>query len=334
MMSSFVLATAVQIGPYRIDPPLALAPMAGITDKPFRQLCRKLGAGYAVAEMTSADPKLRDSALSLKRRDLQGEASPRAVQLLGFDPQMLAEAARQAVDEGAQIVDLNMGCPAKRVCNREAGSALLKDEALVARILETVVRAVKVPVTLKMRTGYSRAMKNGLRIARIAEDCGIAALAIHGRTREDRFLGEAEYETIAAIKATVRIPVWANGDIDSPEKAERVLCQTGADGLMIGRAAQGRPWIFREIAHFLATGKHLPPPSGEALIMIIHEHLEALHAHYGREQGVLIARKHLTWYLERLPQGRAFRPWLMSLQTPEAQRAALERVFAELPLAA
>lgn len=329
-----MVATAVQIGPYRIDPPLALAPMAGITDKPFRQLCRKLGAGYAVAEMTSAEPKLRDSALSLKRRDLQGEAGPRAVQLLGFDPQMLAEAARQAVEEGAEIVDLNMGCPAKRVCNREAGSALLKDEGLVARILEAVVRAVKVPVTLKMRTGYSRAMKNGLQIARIAEDCGIAALAVHGRTREDRFLGEAEYETIAAIKAAVRIPVWANGDIDSPEKAAAVLRQTGADGLMIGRAAQGRPWIFREIAHFLATGKRLPPPSGEALMMIMHEHLEALHAHYGREQGVLIARKHLAWYLEQLPQGRAFRPWLMSLQTPEAQHAALKRVFAELPLAA
>jgi tRNA-dihydrouridine synthase B len=324
----------MQIGPFRIEPPLALAPMAGITDKPFRLLCRKLGAGYAVAEMTSAEPRLRHSALSRRRRDLEGEPSPRVLQLLGDDPVMLADAARAAVEEGAEIVDINMGCPAKRVCHREAGSALLKDEALVARILKAVVQAVPVPVTLKMRTGYARTMKNGVRIARIAEEAGVAALAVHGRTREDRFLGAAEYETIAAIKASVRIPVWANGDIDSPEKARAVLRQTGADGLMIGRAAQGRPWIFREIAHFLATGQPLPPPSRAELHAILSAHLRSLYAHYGEEQGLLVARKHIGWYLEHLPEGRALRPQLLTLANPAAQLAALERVFRALPLAA
>lgn len=324
----------MQIGPYQIKPPLALAPMAGITDKPFRVFCRRLGAGYAVAEMTSADPRLRASELSRRRRDLAGEPAPRAVQLLGDDPAELAEAARQAVAEGAQIVDINMGCPAKRVCNREAGSALLRDETLVARILEAVVRAVAVPVTLKMRTGYARAKRNGPRIARIAEDSGVQALAVHGRTREDRFLGRAEYETIAEIKSLVRIPVFANGDIDSPEKAQAVLRQTQADGLMIGRAAQGRPWIFKEIAHFLATGQRLPPPEPRQIVTWLKEHLAQLYAHYGDEQGVLIARKHIGWYLAHHPDNRALRPLLLSAPTAVAQLKAVEEAFASLPIAA
>ncbi|MDW8478853.1 MAG: tRNA dihydrouridine synthase DusB [Xanthomonadales bacterium] len=324
----------MQIGPHRIDPPLALAPMAGISDKPFRLLCRRLGAGYAVAEMTSAEPRLRATPLSRRRRDQRGEPGPRAVQLLGVEPAELAAAARAAVDEGAQIVDLNMGCPAKRVCHREAGSALLRDEALVGRILEAVVAAVPVPVTLKMRTGYSRAQRNGLRIARIAEQAGIAALAVHGRTREDRFLGSAEYETIAAIKAEVRLPVWANGDIDGPEKAREVLARTGADGLMIGRAAQGRPWIFREIAHFLATGSRLPPPPASAVAAWIAEHLEAIHRHYGREQGVLAARKHLAWYLAGVGVAPELRREALAATTPEAQHAAATRALGMLPLAA
>ncbi len=324
----------MQIGPYQIKPPLALAPMAGITDKPFRVLCRRLGAGYAVAEMTSADPRLRVSELSRRRRDLAGEPPPRAVQLLGDDPAELAEAARQAVAEGAQIVDINMGCPAKRVCNREAGSALLRDETLVARILEAVVRAAAVPVTLKMRTGYARAMRNGPRIARIAENSGVQALAVHGRTREDRFLGQAEYDTIAEIKSLVRIPVFANGDIDSPEKAQAVLRQTQADGLMIGRAAQGRPWIFREIAHFLATGQRLPPPSPQQIATWLGEHLAQLYTHHGAEQGVLIARKHIGWYLAQHPENRALRPLLLSAPTAAAQLKAVEEAFARLPIAA
>ena len=251
----------MRIGPYSIDPPIGLAPMAGVTDKPFRQLCKRLGAGLATTEMTTSDPRLWTTRKSLRRMDHAGEPDPVSVQIAGYDPAMLAGAARYNADQGAQIIDINMGCPAKKVCNVYAGSALLQDEPLVGRILAAVVAAVDVPVTLKIRTGWNRDNRNGVRIARIAEDCGIAALAVHGRTRADLYAGDAEYDTIAAIKQAVTIPVLANGDIDTPQKAKAVLEQTKCNGILVGRAAQGRPWIFREIAHFLATGKLLAPPS-------------------------------------------------------------------------
>jgi tRNA-dihydrouridine synthase B len=286
----------MRIGPYLIDPPIGLAPMAGVTDKPFRQLCKRLGAGLATTEMTTSDPRLWTTRKSLKRMDHAGEPDPVSVQIAGYDPAMLADAARYNADAGAQIIDINMGCPAKKVCNVYAGSALLQDEALVARILAAVVGAVDVPVTLKIRTGWNRDNRNGVRIAGIAEDAGIAALAVHGRTRADLYEGEAEYETIAAIKQSVRMPVLANGDADTPQKARRILDYTKCDGLLIGRAAQGRPWIFREIAHFLATGAELPPPTAAEVSAILVEHLENLYAFYGELQGVRIARKHLGWY--------------------------------------
>ena len=251
----------MRIGTHLIDPPVVLAPMAGVTDKPFRQLCKRLGAGLAVSEMTTADPRLWTTRKSLKRMDHAGEPDPISVQIAGYDPAMLAQAARYNVEHGAQIIDINMGCPAKKVCNVWSGSALLQDEALVARILGAVVRAVDVPVTLKIRTGWNRDNRNGVAIAKIAQDAGVAALAVHGRTRADLYEGDAEYDTIAAIKAAISIPVLANGDIDSPAKARAVLDATNADAVMIGRAAQGRPWIFREIAHHLAIGGTLAPPS-------------------------------------------------------------------------
>ncbi len=297
----------MRIGSHLIDPVVVLAPMAGVTDKPFRQLCKRLGAGLAVSEMTTADPRLWTTRKSLKRMDHTGEPDPISVQIAGYDPAMLAEAARYNVDHGAQIVDINMGCPAKKVCNVWSGSALLQDEALVGRILDAVVRAVEVPVTLKIRTGWNRDNRNGVTIARIAEAAGIAALAVHGRTRADLYQGEAEYDTIAAIKAAIRIPLLANGDVDSPEKARRVLEATGADAVMIGRAAQGRPWIFGEIAHYLATGETLPPPSPTEVRDILLGHLDALHTFYGEPQGVRIARKHLGWYAKDRPENAAFR---------------------------
>jgi tRNA-dihydrouridine synthase B len=286
----------MRIGPHLIDPPIGLAPMAGVTDKPFRQLCKRLGAGLATTEMTTSDPRLWTTRKSLKRMDHAGEPDPVSVQIAGYDPAMLADAARYNADAGAQIIDINMGCPAKKVCNVYAGSALLQDEALVARIVAAVVAAVDVPVTLKIRTGWNRANRNGVHIARIAEDAGIAALAVHGRTRADLYEGDAEYDTIAAIKRAVRIPVLANGDVDTPQKAARVLDYTGCDGLLIGRAAQGRPWIFREIAHYLQTGQELAPPSAGEVCSILVEHLENLYAFYGEQAGVRIARKHLGWY--------------------------------------
>ena len=297
----------MQIGPYRIDPPLALAPMAGVTDKPFRLLCKRLGVGLAVSEMTTADPRLWNTAKSLRRMDHAGEPEPVSVQIAGYDPAMLAEAARYNAASGAQIVDINMGCPAKKVCNVWSGSALLQDEPLVARICKAVVDAVDVPVTLKIRTGWDREHRNALTIARIAEDAGIAALAVHGRTRADRYEGEAEYETIAAVKASVRIPVFANGDVTTPECARHVLTATGADALMIGRGAQGRPWIFREIAHYLATGERLPEPTPDEVAAILLGHLEHLYAFYGELPGVRIARKHLGWYAKDRPENAAFR---------------------------
>jgi len=298
---------AMLIGPYRIEPPVVLAPMAGVTDKPFRQLCKRLGAGLAVSEMTSADAHLWSTRKSLRRMDHVGEPEPVNVQIAGHDPGMLAAAARHNVEHGAAIIDINMGCPAKKVCNVWAGSALLQDEPRVARILNAVVRAVEVPVTLKIRTGWDREHRNALVIARLAEDAGIAALAVHGRTRADKYEGEAEYATIAAVKAAVRIPVIANGDIDSPGKARMVLAATGADAVMIGRAAQGRPWIFRQIAHFLATGERWPEPDVSEVRDILLGHLEALYAFYGEHQGLRIARKHLGWYARDRPENAAFR---------------------------
>ena len=298
----------MRIGPYLIDPPVGLAPMAGVTDKPFRLLCKRLGAGLATTEMTTSDPKLWTTRKSLKRMDHAGEPAPVSVQIAGYYPAMLADAARYNADQGAQIIDINMGCPAKKVCNVYAGSALMQDEALVARILPAVVGAVDVPVTLKIRTGWNRDNRNGVRIAKIAQDSGIAALAVHGRTRADLYQGDAEYDTIAAIKQAVSIPVFANGDVDTPQKAKAVLDYTRCDGLLIGRAAQGRPWIFREIAHFLATGELLAPPDATEVCAILCEHLQALYAFYGEVAGVRIARKHLGWYLRSVekcgPDGR------------------------------
>lgn len=297
----------MQIGPHRIDPPVLLAPMAGVTDKPFRMLCKRLGAGLCVSEMTTSDPRFWNTPKSLRRMDHAGEPEPVSVQIAGTEPAQLAEAARHNAAQGAAIIDINMGCPAKKVCNVAAGSALLRDEARVARILEAVVAAVEVPVTLKIRTGWCRETRNALAIARIAEASGIAALTIHGRTRNDFYEGEAEYDTIAMVKATIGIPVIANGDITSAQKAKAVLDATGADAVMLGRAAQGRPWIFREIAHFLAHGEHLPPPTLAEVRDILLGHLEHLHAFYGEPQGVRIARKHLGWYAKGQPEQAAFR---------------------------
>ena len=297
----------MRIGPHAIEPRVVLAPMAGVTDKPFRMLCKQLGAGLCVSEMTTSDPRFWNTAKSLHRMDHAGEPDPISVQIAGTVPEVMADAARHNVDNGAQIIDINMGCPAKKVCNAWAGSALMRDEALVARILSAVVSAVDVPVTLKIRTGWAADQKNALTIARIAEDSGIAALAVHGRTRDQQYTGVAEYDTIAAVKAALRIPVLANGDIDSPEKAAFVLRHTGADAVMIGRAAQGRPWIFREVAHYLATGEHMPEPAVAEVRDILLAHLAHLHAFYGEESGVRIARKHLGWYARDRPENAAFR---------------------------
>ena len=297
----------LQIGPHILDNNLVLAPMAGVTDKPFRVLCKRMGAGLCVSEMTISDPRFWNTAKSRHRMDHDGEPAPVSVQIAGTEPEQLAAAARHNVGHGAQLIDINMGCPAKKVCNAWAGSALMRDEPRVAAILAAVVSAVDVPVTLKIRTGWDANNRNALAIARIAEDCGIAALAVHGRTRDQLYTGVAEYDTIAAVKQAVRIPVLANGDVDTPEKARQVLRHTGCDGLLIGRAAQGRPWIFREIAHYLATGEHLPEPTIEEVRDVLLGHLESLHAFYGEEMGVRIARKHLGWYAKDRPANAAFR---------------------------
>lgn len=321
--------SAVRIGPYALPNQVILAPMAGVTDRPFRLLCRRLGAGLVVSEMVTSDVRLWNSRKSRLRLLHEGDPEPRSVQIAGGDPEMLAEAARANVVLGAQIIDINMGCPAKKVCNKAAGSALMKDEALVARILDAVVKAVDVPVTLKIRTGWDRDNKNGIAVARIAEESGIQALAVHGRTRADLYTGEAEYDTIAAIKQSVSIPVFANGDIDSPQKARQVLDATGADALLIGRAAQGRPWIFREITHYLATGELLAMPGLEEVEQILLEHLAALHAFYGEVMGVRIARKHVGWYLATLPGAREFRAQFNRLESTDAQCASVRQFFAE-----
>ena len=320
----------MQIGPYLIDPPLVLAPMAGVTDKPFRLLCKQLGAGLAVSEMTNADPKLWHTRKSLHRMDHAGEPEPVSVQIAGYDPAMLAEAARFNVANGAQLIDINMGCPAKKVCNVWSGSALLQDEPLVARIVKAVVDAVEVPVTLKIRTGWNRDNRNALNIARIAEDNGIAALAVHGRTRADKYEGEAEYATIAAVKAAVRMPVLANGDVGTPQQAKHVLDLTGADAVMVGRGAQGRPWIFREIAHYLATGELLPEPEPAEVAAILLGHLEHLYAFYGEQAGVRIARKHLGWYAKDRPENAAFRQVVNRAETAGEQLRLTRDYFAAL----
>ena len=309
----------MQIGCHRIDPRVILAPMAGVTDKPFRLLCKRLGAGLAVSEMTTSDPRFWTTAKSLHRMDHVGEPDPVSVQIAGTVPEVMAAAARFNVEHGAQLIDINMGCPAKKVCNSWAGSALMREPLLVARILAAVVQAVDVPVTLKIRTGWDAEHRNALEIARIAEDAGIAALAVHGRTRDQQYSGQAEYDTIAAIKAAAGIPVIANGDIDSPEKAAFVLQATGADAVMIGRAAQGRPWLLGQVAHFLQHGQRAPDPSLGEIRDILLGHLTHLHAFYGELPGVRIARKHLGWYAKDRPENAAFRAVVNRAQTAEEQ---------------
>jgi len=320
----------MRIGAHALRNGLLVAPMAGITDRPFRRLARRFGAALAVSEMVSARPELRESRKTRLRLDHAGEPGPVSVQIAGADPQMLADAARLNVAGGAQIIDINMGCPAKKVCNVQAGSALLENEALVVRILEAVVAAVDVPVTLKIRTGPAPERRNALRIARIAEAAGIQALAIHGRTRACAFSGSAEYATIAEVKSYLRIPVIANGDVQTPEDAKRVLELTGADGVMIGRAAQGKPWFFREVAHFLATGERLAPPPAREIGEVLVEHLDGLYDLYGGEHGARVARKHIGWTVRALPGGEALRSSVNTLHAADAQRAAVNDYFERL----
>jgi tRNA-dihydrouridine synthase B len=320
----------MHIGPYRIETPLALAPMVGVTDRFFRQLCRSLGAGYTVSEMLAANPALRDSKKARLRSDFEGEESPVAVQIAGSEPAWMADAARYNVERGAEIIDINMGCPAKKVCKKLAGSALLSHPHQVRAILAAVVAGVDVPVTLKIRTGPSPDQRNGVDIARMAEEEGIAALAVHGRTRSDRFKGEAEYDTIRAICDAVDIPVFANGDIVSPEKARDVLKKTGAQGLMIGRAAQGNPWIFREIRSYLETGKRAAPPAPEEVHDVMQRHLRQLHRSYGEEHGVRVARKHIGWYLDGRESAAETRKQLMRVDSAAEQFALLDAYFTML----
>ncbi len=317
----------MQIGPYLLRNNVFVAPMAGVTDRPFRQLCKQLGAGYAVSEMAASNPRLWATEKSSRRTDHAGEMEPKAVQIAGADPQDLADCARFNVERGAQIIDINMGCPVKKVCNSWCGSALLQNEALVKEIVQAVVGAVDVPVTLKFRTGWNRANKNALTIARIAEDAGIAMLTLHGRTRADGYKGDAEYDTIAAVKRAVAIPVVANGDITTPEKARYVLDHTGADAVMIGRAAQGRPWIFREIDHYLRTGSHLPAPYVDEVRALMDEHLRAHYAFYGEYLGVRTARKHIGWYVRDLEGGEAFRQQMNLLESTDEQLQAVDQFF-------
>lgn len=318
-----------RIGPYSIDSKVILAPMAGITDRPFRQLCRRLGAGMAVSEMVISDTAFWKTRKSAFRLDHTGEATPRSVQIAGSDPAMMADAARMNAERGAQIIDINMGCPAKKVCNRAAGSALMREPELVKEILEAVVNAVDLPVTLKMRTGWCPESRNGIELARMAEAIGIQALAVHGRTRADGYRGEAEYDTLARIRDVIQIPLFANGDIDSPEKAHQVLSKTGADAVMIGRAAQGRPWLFREIDHYLRTGQTHPAPPQDEISTIMQQHLQALHRFYGEVLGLRIARKHIGWYLQHFEQGQAFRKSFNTIESVERQSSALADFLAE-----
>jgi len=323
----------MKIGPYTLPNNLFLAPMAGVTDRPFRQLCRRLGAGMVVSEMITANKSLWASKKSLLRANHDGEPEPRSIQIAGTDPAMMAQAAQHNIDQGAHIIDINMGCPAKKVCNVMAGSALLQNEQLVGEILESVVNAIDAPVTLKIRTGWDADNRNGVNIARIAEQSGIQALAVHGRTRADAYRGEAEYDTIAEIKSAISIPVIANGDIDNPTKAKQVLNYTQADGLMIGRAAQGNPWIFQQINHFLAHGEILPDPSLLEVKQTLIEHLNTLYDFYGEYTGVRMARKHIAWYSKGLRNGNPFRQHMNTLELPQQQLAFTERFFAQLDAA-
>ena len=317
----------MRIGPYQLRNNLFVAPMAGVTDRPFRQLCRNLGAGLAVSEMVASNSLLWGSEKTRRRANHDGESEPKSVQIVGADPEMLADAARYNVTNGAQIIDINMGCPAKKVCNVMAGSALLRDETLVARILDAVVQAVDVPVTLKIRTGWDSSSRNGVAIAQLAERCGIQLLSVHGSTRADAFTGEAEYDTIRDIKKAVSIPVIANGDIGTPEKAREVLAHSGVDGVMIGRAAQGRPWIFREIEHFLATGAKLPEPGPLEVREILLGHLENLYGFYGAELGVRVARKHISWYSKGGAGSAAFQRAINQVETIAEQRTMIDEFF-------
>lgn len=318
------------IGPYTISQPTVLAPMAGVTDRPFRTLCRSLGAGLVVSEMVTSDTRLWHTSKSRLRLDHSGEQGPISVQIAGGDANMMAQAARANVDQGAQIIDINMGCPAKKVCNKAAGSALMRDEGLVRDILTAVVGSVNVPVTLKIRTGWSADQRNAVAIARIAEDLGIALLSVHGRTRADAYRGEAEYDTIAQVKQSVGIPVLANGDIDSPYQAAHVLAKTGADGVMIGRAAQGNPWIFRAVNHYLATGELLPEPSLETVADTLNQHVQALYQFYGEFMGVRIARKHVGWYLKAHDVDRTTLKAFNHLEQPREQLQVIATLFQRL----
>lgn len=320
----------MQIGPYLLKNNLVVAPMAGVTDRPFRQLCKVMGAGMAVSEMVASNSLLWGSEKTMRRANHDGEVEPKSVQIAGADPSMMAEAAKYNVDRGAQIIDINMGCPAKKVCNVMAGSALLRDEPLVGKILDAVVGAVNVPVTLKIRTGWDKSNRNAITVARIAESAGIQALAMHGRTRACAYTGDAEYDTIAAVKSYVKIPLIANGDITTPEKAKHVLTYTGADAVMIGRAAQGRPWIFREIEYFLKTGAHLPPPKVTEIHRVLLQHLVDLYEFYGEDTGVKVARKHIGWYTKGLVGSANFRHGLMQLQSSGEQIFAIDGFFGEL----
>ena len=320
----------MHIGPFQLKNNLVVAPMAGVTDRPFRQLCKRMGAGMAVSEMVASNSLLRGAEKTLRRANHEGEVDPISVQIAGADPRMMADAARYNVDQGAQIIDINMGCPAKKVCNVMAGSALLKDEPLVGRILGSVVAAVDAPITLKIRTGWDRDNRNALAVARLAERSGIQALAIHGRTRACGFSGQAEYDTIAAVKAAVGIPVIANGDISTPEQVKEVLDYTKADAVMIGRAAQGRPWMFREILHYLETGATLPPPEVEEIRRVLLAHLDDLYEFYGEHTGVRVARKHISWYTKGLAGSAAFRHTMNRLETSAEQRTAVDGFFAQL----
>jgi len=320
----------MRVGSRTLRNNLFVAPMAGVTDRPFRQLCKKFGAGLAVSEMVASNSLLWGSQKTRRRANHEGEVDPISVQIAGADPAMMAEAARYNVAQGAQIIDINMGCPAKKVCNTMAGSALLKDETLVGRILEAVVKAVDVPVTLKFRTGWDAANRNALKVTRIAEECGVQLLSLHGRTRACGFSGRAEYDTIREVKRSTRLPVVANGDIATPEEAKQVLEHTGADGIMIGRAAQGRPWIFREIEHYLSTGERLPPPLVSEIHAVLVAHLEELYAFYGRETGVKVARKHISWYTKGLAGSASFRHRMNQLETCEEQRDEVNLFFGQL----
>ena len=317
----------MQIGPHKLKNNLIVAPMAGVTDRPFRMLCKRMGAGMAVSEMVASNSLLYGSEKTKRRANHEGEADPISVQIVGADPKMLAQAARYNMDAGAQIIDINMGCPAKKICNVMAGSALMQNEKLVAAILNAVVGAVNVPVTLKIRTGWDKSSRNAVRIAQIAEASGIQALAIHGRTRACAYTGDAEYDTIAAVKAEIKIPVIANGDITTPEKAKYVLDHTGADAVMIGRAAQGRPWLFREISHFLATGKHLAAPKVDEIQNVLTAHVHELYEFYGEHTGLRVARKHISWYTRGLAGSAHFRHHMNQLESITEQLQAVHEFF-------